>query len=258
MKKITGGLESALEPNLTNQILKEAAVSNESYIFPPSPVPSVSIVGRSEAYPINRIFCVGRNYHAHALEMGDAVDKTKREPFYFMKDASALVTSGSTIDYPPGTANLHYEMELVVAVGKPGFQIDEANADDYIYGYAAGLDMTRRDLQKVARENGRPWDIAKNFEMSAVLSPIVAKEDIGIVESANIELSLNGEVKQSSNTSLMIWSLPELLAHLSRFYHLQPGDLIYTGTPEGVGAVKSGDRIYGVIEGVAEVELAIK
>lgn len=233
-------------------------MSHESYIFPPPPVRRVSIKGHAQAYPVNRIFCVGRNYHAHAIEMGDAVDKTKREPFYFLKDSSALVPSGSAIDYPPGTANLHYEMELVVAIGKDGFQIEEAKADEYIYGYAAGLDLTRRDLQKVARENGRPWDLAKNFEAAAVLSPIASKADTGPLENARIELSVNGETKQSSNINMMIWSIPETLAHLSRFYHLVPGDLICTGTPEGVGPVGPGDKITGFVEGVAELELAIK
>lgn len=233
-------------------------MSDKSYIFPPPPVRSVSIKGHTKVYPVNRIFCVGRNYHAHAIEMGDAVDKTRREPFYFMKDASALVLSGSAIDYPPGTENLHYEMELVVAIGKEGFQIDEAKADEYIYGYAAGLDLTRRDLQAVAREHGRPWDLGKNFESAAVLSPIAAIAETGVLAGARIELSLNGTIKQSADINMMIWSIPEILAHLSRFYRLVPGDLIYTGTPEGVGPVTRGDKISGFVEGVAEIELGIK
>lgn len=233
-------------------------MTHESYLFAPRPVISASIKGSTQRYSVNRIFCVGRNYMAHAIEMGASVDKAKQDPFYFMKDATAVVHSGSTIDYPPGTANLHYEMELVVAIGQEGFCIDESNAHDYIYGYAAGLDMTRRDLQFAARESGRPWDLAKNFENAAVLSHIVPKADAGSVQSTDIELRVNDELKQSSNTSLMIWSIPEILAHLSTFYHLVPGDLIYTGTPEGVGPVASGDKIAGSIKGVAAVDLCIR
>lgn len=226
-------------------------------LFPAKP-PALAAVANSDAlYPVHRIFCVGRNYLAHAAEMGVAVDKSTQEPFYFLKDASTLVPSGAEIPYPPQTANYHYEMEFVVAIGKEGFDVTEADADELIYGYACGLDMTRRDLQLKARETGRPWDLGKDFEQSAVLSPIVPKTQTGMIDNGKIELAVNGEVKQSSDLNLLIWNVREIIAHLSKFYHLQPGDLIYTGTPEGVGPVVAGDRIAGVIEGVGEIMLKI-
>lgn len=239
-------------------------MSSKEFVFEPSETISASIRGTAQRYPVKRIFCVGRNYMAHAAEMGTTVDKSKQEPFYFTKSATALVPSGSSVKYPPGTDNYHYEMELVVAIGKAGFEIDEARAGDYIFGYACGLDMTRRDLQLKARESGRPWDLGKDFEQSAVLAPIVPVQeivpvqDIGLIGSSKIELSVNGDIKQSSNTELLIWSVPEILAHLSRFYHLAPGDLIYTGTPEGVGPVSAGDKIHGSIAGLADIELEIQ
>jgi len=224
----------------------------------PVPAPVLADIHGSDAkFPVNRIFCVGRNYLAHAAEMGVAVDKSTQEPFYFTKHPSSLVPAGAEIPYPPQTANYHYEMEFVVAIGKAGFEVDEEQADELIYGYAAGLDMTRRDLQLKAREAGRPWDLGKDFEQSAILSPIVPVAETGIVDSGRIELAVNGEVRQSSDLELLIWNVREIIAHLSKFYHLQPGDLIYTGTPEGVGAVVGGDHITGFIEGVGEVSLTI-
>ncbi len=230
----------------------------DSLLFPAKPVVSAPVKGIDERFPVNRIFCVGRNYLAHAAEMGVAVDKTTQEPFYFLKDASALVETGATIAYPAKTANYHYEMEFVVAIGKEGFNVAEADADDIVYGYACGLDMTRRDLQLKARETGRPWDLGKNFEESAVLAPIVRKEEVGVIDDGKIELKVGGEVKQSSTLSLLIWNVREVIAHLSQFYHLQPGDLIYTGTPEGVGPVVAGDVITGSIDKLGDIELTIK
>lgn len=232
-------------------------MSATRYLFPPSPVYSLPVRGDEARYPVKRIFCVGRNYHAHAVEMGRPVDKATMKPFYFMKDASTLVESGATVPYPTGSANYHFEMELVVAIGKEGFRVAEADADQLIYGYAAGLDMTRRDLQLVAREQGRPWDLGKNFEKSAVCTEIVPAAGLGVLHKGAIDLKVNGETKQSSDLSMLIWDLRELIADLSKFYHLQPGDLIYTGTPEGVGAVVSGDRISGHVEGIGEVTLNI-
>lgn len=229
-----------------------------STVFPVKAPVLAEIAGTDEKFPINRIFCVGRNYHAHAAEMGVSVDKNTQEPFYFLKDASAYVPSGATIDYPPQTANYHYEMEFVVAIGKAGFEVAEADADSLIYGYACGLDMTRRDLQLKARESGRPWDLGKNFEESAVLSPIVRVEECGTVSDGLIELRVNGKTVQSSDLNLLIWNVREIIAHLSKFYHLQPGDLIYTGTPEGVGAVVAGDHLAGSIAGVGEIGLTLK
>ena len=226
------------------------------YLFPPPAVPSLPIRGRAERFAINRIFCVGRNYHAHAVEMGKPVDKSAERPFYFTKSPQTLVLSGATVAYPPETKNYHYEMELVLAVGKTGFRVSVGNAHEIIYGYGAGLDMTRRDLQLVARDKGRPWDLGKDIEQGSVCSEIVPMEGV-VVSQGAIALEVNGQTKQSSNVDKLIWDIREIIADLSLFYHLQPGDLIYTGTPEGVGPVVVGDRITGRVEGVAEVALTI-
>jgi fumarylpyruvate hydrolase len=227
------------------------------YLWEPAPVHSLPVRGSDARLPVTRIFCVGRNYHAHAVEMGRPVDKSTMRPFYFLKDASTLVDSGAHVPYPAGTANYHYEMELVLAIGAPGFRVSERDADALIYGYAAGLDMTRRDLQLVARDQGRPWDLGKNFERSAVCGTLVPAAGLGVLERGTIALQVNGERRQHADLSMLIWNLRELIADLSTFYHLQPGDLIYTGTPEGVGPVVSGDRITGQIEGIGEVALHI-
>jgi fumarylpyruvate hydrolase len=228
-----------------------------NYTFAPSPVFSLPVVGADARFPVKRIFCVGRNYHAHAVEMGRPVDKSTMKPFYFIKDASALVESGATVPYPAGTSNYHFEMELVVAIGAAGFRVKESDAANRIFGYAAGLDMTRRDLQLVARDQGRPWDLGKNFEKSAVCTPLVPQGELGVLQAGAIALQVNGTPKQTADLSQLIWNIPELLADLSQYYHLQPGDLIYTGTPEGVGAVVSGDVITGQIEQVGTVQLTI-
>ena len=232
-------------------------MSDTQYLFPPSPVYSLPVRGAEARYPVKRIFCVGRNYHAHAVEMGRPVDKATAQPFYFTKAASTLVQNGATVPYPTGTSNYHYEMELVVAIGAPGFRVTESDAPSLIYGYAAGLDMTRRDLQLVAREQGRPWDLGKDFEQSAVCTEIVPIGNLGVLSAGAINLQVNGETRQSADLSQLIWSIPELIADLSKFYHLEPGDLIFTGTPEGVGAVKSGDRITGHVERVGDIALTI-
>ena len=226
-------------------------------VFDASPQPVATIAGSDAAFPVHRIFCVAKNYHAHAKEMGSTVDKRAQDPSYFQKNPVNLVASGSQIDYPPGTTDLHYEMELVVAIGQPGFEVEQSAAAELIFGYACGLDMTRRDLQRRAKDQGGPWDTAKDFEQSAVLSPIVPKSETGILEAGCIELRLNGETRQSSDLTKMIWSVPEILADLSRLYHLEPGDLIYTGTPEGVGAVAAGDVLEGSIERAGSISLRI-
>lgn len=226
------------------------------YLFSPPSVPSLPIRGKTERFPIHRLFFVGRNYHAHAVEMGRPVDKSTDNPFYFTKSPSALVESGATIPYPPRTQNYHYEMELVVALGRPGFRVNPDEAQTLIYGYAAGLDMTRRDLQLVARDKGRPWDTGKDVEQGAVCSEIVPMEGV-VVSQGAIRLDVNGVTKQSSNIDKLIWNITEIIADLSTYYHLQPGDLIYTGTPEGVGPVVAGDRLHGRVEGVADVSLHI-
>jgi fumarylpyruvate hydrolase len=224
-------------------------------VFAAGPTVSAAVRGRGERFPIRRIFCVGRNYEAHAKEMGVVVDR--EAPFYFTKASEHYAPSGSTVAYPPGTSNYHYEMELVVAIGKPGFRIPEAQALDHVFGYACGLDMTRRDLQFAAREKQRPWDFGKDFEQSAVLAEIVPAAEIGHPRQGRIELRVNGQTKQSADLSLLIHGVSAVVAHLSQYYHLQPGDLIYTGTPEGVGPVKPSDVLEGSIEGVGTIALTI-
>jgi fumarylpyruvate hydrolase len=206
--------------------------------------------------PINRIFCVGRNYHAHALEMGKPVDKSVERPFYFTKSPQTLVESGAEVAYPPETKNYHFEMELVLVIGKPGFRVPAEAAHELIYGYACGLDMTRRDLQLVARDKGRPWDLGKDIEQGSVCSEVLAMPGV-VIESGEIALAVNGVSKQHSDVNKLIWGIREIIADLSLFYHLQAGDIIYTGTPEGVGAVLPGDRITGHVAGVGEVALRI-
>jgi fumarylpyruvate hydrolase len=227
----------------------------DEWLFPVPPVSAVPVRGRSERIAIRRIFCVGRNYEAHAKEMGVAVDR--EAPFYFTKTAEHYVLSGSTVPYPPGTNNYHYELELVAVIGAPAFRVPADLALDCVFGYACGLDMTRRDLQLVAREQRRPWDLGKDFEESAVLTEIIPAKDIGHPQEGRIELRVNGETKQLSDLSMLIHKVPEVVAHLSTFYRLQAGDVIYTGTPEGVGPVKPGDQLAGSIAGVGTVTLNI-
>ena len=227
-----------------------------TYLWNPPPPLSIPVRGKSERFPIHRLFFVGRNYHAHAVEMGKLVDKSAERPFYFTKSPQTLLESGATTTYPPETKNFHYEMELVVAIGKAGFRVAADRAHEIIYGYAAGLDMTRRDLQLVARDKGRPWDLGKDVEESSVCAEIVPMAGI-VIDQGEIALQVNGQTKQQSNVDKLIWNIREIIADLSLFYHLQPGDLIYTGTPEGVGPVVPGDVITGHIHGVGEIFLRI-
>jgi fumarylpyruvate hydrolase len=231
-------------------------MTTTSYLWNPPPVPSLPVRGVAARLPVNRLFFVGRNYHAHAVEMGRPVDKSVEVPFYFTKSPSTLVESGATVAYPPGTKNYHYEMELVLAIGKPGFRVAPADAPALVYGYACGLDMTRRDLQLVARDKGRPWDLGKDAEQSSVVSEIVPMPG-QVIDRAAIELKVDGKVHQQSNVDKLIWSIPELIADLSQYYHLQPGDLVFTGTPEGVGPVVAGQRLEGRVEGVGEIVLHV-
>lgn len=217
--------------------------------------PTVPLHGDDARFPVRRVFCVGRNYAAHAREMGFEVDKDA--PFYFTKTPSAVCPSGSTIPYPPGTANCHYEMELVVAIGAPAFRIAETDALSVVFGYAGGFDLTRRDLQNAARDKGRPWDLGKDFESAAVMGAITRASAFEAVTDQRIQLTQNGAVKQDATLADLIWSVPELIADLSTFYHLQPGDLLYTGTPAGVGPIAPGDRLVGTIDGLDPVELTI-
>jgi fumarylpyruvate hydrolase len=224
------------------------------YLFDPPAVRSVAIKSESTAYPVNRIFCVGRNYADHAKEMGVEVDR--EAPFYFTKAPSAFEASGQTLPYPPGTKNFHYEMELVIAIGAPAFKVTKEKALEAVYGYACGLDMTRRDLQLEARAKQRPWDLGKDVEQSAVVSSITRAKDFPVVDQ-KISLAVNGATKQDAKLSDLVWSVEELVSHLSHYYHLVPGDLIFTGTPAGVGPVVAGDKIEGIITGLTPVTLTI-
>jgi len=225
------------------------------HVFDLPPVPSVAITGTSDVFPVHRIFCVGRNYAAHAAEMGNEVDR--EAPFYFTKSAHAIVESGATIPYPPGTQDCHYEMEFVIAIGAPAFEIDKVNAMQAVYGYACGIDLTRRDLQAAAKDKRRPWDLGKDFENAAILAPITPLDAFGAVGDQAISLTMDGATVQSAQLSDMVWSVPEIIAHLSGFYHLEPGDLIMTGTPAGVGPVHQGAELAGHIGGLAPITLHI-
>jgi fumarylpyruvate hydrolase len=227
-----------------------------SYLFTPPPVASVPIVGRIERFPVHRIYCVGRNYEDHAKEMGF----TGREPpFFFLKPADTLVVvdAGTTghMPYPTLTANLHHEIELVVAIGKGGRNIRAADAAAHIFGYAVGLDMTRRDLQNDMKKQGRPWCIGKGFDHSAPIGPITPAAQAGDIVKAEISLQVNDQPRQRSHIHKLIWNIGETIEHLSAAWELQPGDLIYTGTPEGVAAVVAGDVMAGSVTGLGELRV---
>ncbi len=229
--------------------------SNPALMFAPPPTIDVPIKGTPVRFPVRRIFCVGRNYAAHAKEMGMTVERDA--PIYFTKGNTHLVMSGARVPYPPGTQDYQHEMELVVAIGKPAFQVDVEHALEIVFGYACGLDMTRRDLQYKAVPKGFPWDTGKDFENSAVIAEIVPAGECGHIHSGAICLSVNDELRQSGDISDLMWTVPELIADLSKYYHLQPGDLIYTGTPAGVGPLQPGDEITGSIDKVGDIALSI-
>jgi fumarylpyruvate hydrolase len=230
-----------------------------SFLFPPSPTVSVPVLGQPSRFPVHRIYCVGRNYEEHAKEMGF----TGREPpFFFLKPADSLVVveEGQTgqMPYPSLTQNFHHEIELVVAIGKGGRNIKAADAAQHIYGYAVGLDMTRRDLQNEMKKQGRPWCIGKAFDHSAPIGPITPIDQAGDVNNAEISLQVNGADRQRSSVAKLIWNVAETIEHLSAGWELQPGDLIYTGTPEGVAAVVSGDRLVGQIDGLTPLTVDVQ
>jgi fumarylpyruvate hydrolase len=227
-----------------------------SYVFPPPPTPAVAVKGRPEQFAVHRIYCVGRNYAAHAREMGANPDR--EPPFFFTKPATALVPNHARVPYPSRTSNFHHEIELVVAIGKGGREIPAAQALDHVFGYAVGNDLTRRDLQSDAKDNGRPWDTSKGFDHSAVISAITPASQSGHLRSGRIWLQVNGQPRQQADISELIWSVPEVIAELSTLFELQPGDLIYTGTPAGVGALKRGDRLEGGIDGLDELVTTIE
>ena len=229
-----------------------------SFVFEAAPAASVAVAGRADLFPVHRIYCVGRNYAEHAKEMGHS---GREAPFFFMKpaDAALSVPSGAPglMPYPGMTAELHHEIELVVAIGKGGRDIAVADAMAHVWGYAVGLDMTRRDLQGEAKKLGRPWCTGKGFDHAAPIGPITPAAEAGAVERAAIGLTVNGARRQHSTTDRLIWSVAEIIVHLSRYYLLQPGDLVFTGTPEGVAAVVPGDLLEGTIDGLQALRLRI-
>jgi fumarylpyruvate hydrolase len=224
-----------------------------SYVIAPPSIVFVPVAGGGD-FPVRRVFCVGRNYAEHQREMGHSGEQP---PFFFTKPADALVTEGADTPYPPATADLHHEIELVAAIGTEGADIAETDALAHVWGYAAGIDLTRRDIQRALREASRPWDMAKGFDHSAPIGAIAPASTIGHPTTARIALTVNGTTKQDGNIADMIWPLPGIIAHLSSLIRLKPGDLVFTGTPAGVGPVVRGDRLRGEIEGVGTVETTI-
>lgn len=225
------------------------------YVFAPAPLPSVPVAGQAARFPVRRIFCVGRNYAEHAREMGH--DPDREPPFFFTKPADALLTDNGDLRYPPQTADLHFEAELVVAIGHGGRDIAPADAQDHVWGYAAGNDFTRRDLQAQAKKAGRPWDMAKGFDQSAGCGVIHPVSGTAPRDNGAIRLTVDGIIRQDGDLAQMIWSVPEVIGHLSSLVALAPGDLIYTGTPAGVGAVERGQVVRVEIDGLTPLETRI-
>ncbi len=226
-----------------------------AYVFTPPDQASLAVANSTDRFPVRRVFCVGRNYEAHAREMGK--DPDREPPFFFTKPADAVVDTPCTVPYPPLTENLHYEIELIIAIGKGGSNIAEDAVMDHIWGASVGLDMTRRDLQTEAKNMGRPWDWGKAFDHSAPIAPIVPIKDVPSVETARIWLAVNGTIKQDADIADLIWSVREHIATLSRSMTLAPGDLVMTGTPAGVGAVVPGDVITGGVDGIGTLDVTI-
>jgi fumarylpyruvate hydrolase len=236
-------------------VVKEVAMTLT--VVEPPPLRTLAVAGLDARFPVNRVFCVGRNYAAHAREMG--ADPSREPPFFFMKPALAVVDASGpvTIPYPPKTADFHHEVELVVAIAKGGANVSVEHALHHVYGYAVGLDMTRRDLQKAAREKGQPWEFAKSFAHSAPIGTVHRASEVGHLTRGAITLTVGGQRRQASELSQMIWSVAECLAQLSQFDALEPGDVIMTGTPEGVGPVVRGDQLHAAIDGLGALEVRI-
>ncbi len=226
-----------------------------TYVFDAPSVPALPIRGSDKLYPVHRIYCVGRNYADHAREMGH--DPDREPPFFFQKNPDTIVQSGGDFPYPDKSENVHYEMELVVALGKGGKDISRNQALDHVFGYATGLDMTRRDLQGAAKKTGRPWEVGKAFDFSAPCSEIVPAVNIGHPSKGRLWVEVNGEIRQDSNIDQLIWNIPETISYLSGLFTLSAGDLIYTGTPAGVGAIVRGDQINGGVEGIGEIRISV-
>ncbi len=231
-----------------------AATGKTRYVITPPPAVGLPVEGESGLFPVRRVYCVGRNYAEHAREMGH--DPNREPPFFFAKPADALTTDGR-FPYPQATKDVHHEIELVVALGKGGRNIPVDRALDCIWGYGVGLDMTRRDLQAEAKKAGRPWDTAKGFDASAPISPLVPAARIGHPSSGEIWLDVNGERRQTGDLAQLIWKIDETISYLSGLFELAPGDLIFTGTPAGVAAVKPGDQLHGHVDGVGELRVDV-
>jgi|TARA_A100001015_G_scaffold83940_2_gene93206 fumarylpyruvate hydrolase len=214
----------------------------------------IPVHGSDEFFPVRRVYCIGRNYAAHTIEMG--FDPDKEPPFFFQKNTDNIDTSGQ-FPYPPESSDVHYELELVVALNKGGSNIKEEDAYDYIYGFGIGLDMTRRDLQGVCKKMGRPWEIGKAFERSAPMGSLTPMSEVGKMESGSIQLKVNDEVRQDGNLDMMLWKIPEQIAILSKFYDITAGDLIMTGTPAGVGPIVKGDKLVGTIDGLQTLNVEV-
>lgn len=226
-----------------------------AFVITPPATASVAVAGSQERFPIRRVFCVGRNYASHAREMGS--DPQREPPFFFTKPADAVIPASGTVPYPSATSDLHHEIELVVALGGGGTNIDPADALNLVWGYGVGLDLTRRDMQAAAKDIGRPWDMAKGFDASAPCSPLIPASKLGHPDNQVIWLDVNGLRRQEGNLNELIWSIPEIIAALSRLVTLAPGDLIYTGTPGGVGPLNPGDEVNAGVDGVAQFKLTI-
>jgi len=231
------------------------SISQTEFVFAPAPVVSVAVRGSVARYPVRRVYCVGRNYAEHTREMGH--DPDRELPFFFQKNPDNLVLDNGDFPYPSMTSNVHHEVEMVVAIGKGGSDISVDKALDHVYGYALGLDMTRRDLQNEAKKTGRPWEIGKAFERSAPMTDIVTVDKVGHLAKGTIWLKVNGEVKQQGDLDQLIWNVPEIIAHLSTIFELKAGDLIMTGTPAGVGAVNRGDVMDGFCEGIGSIRVKV-
>lgn len=233
-------------------------MNTPTLVLPAPPTITLPVAGRpGERFPVNRVFCVGRNYAAHAREMGK--DPDREAPFFFMKPANAVVDASApvTIPYPPKSSNFHHEIELVVAIGEGGRDIAVADALRHVWGYAVGLDMTRRDLQLEARDKGRPWEFGKSFARSAPIGALHRAADVGHPDHGTIAVTVNGQPRQASDIAKLIWSVAECVAYLSEYEALEPGDLIMTGTPEGVAAVQRGDVMRGTIDALSPIEVTV-
>ncbi len=244
-----------VETALEDSAAKAVGSDDPHYVIAPPALPSLPVRGSDRRFPIHRIYCVGRNYAAHAIEMGH--DPDREPPFFFQKNPDTVVGDGETIPYPDKTGDVHHEIELVVALSAGGKDIPVERALSHVYGYAVGLDLTRRDLQGEAKRLGRPWEVGKAFEFSAPCSEIVPAAAIGHPGSGAIRLEVNGETRQTGDLAQMIWKVPEIISTLSGLFTLAPGDLIYTGTPAGVGAVQRGDLLHGAVEDLCEITVKV-